>query len=1639
MVEVKRGFMKQIINQELPVTAQLQYNRVVCAILWVTAFLLFPLFAESQCVPETQNLVMCPGESTILDGQPTGSGTYAWHQWEILDPGTTQGVQFFNLSSQVLSIHTFNASLAPGTIILQYAYMDNTGCVGSKEVLLTVKSGAEIEVSPYSFACLEGGMVTLNAQPAGGTFTANLSGAITDLANGTALLDPAVVGLGEQVEITYSVTDGSGCSSEKSFSIEILTCLEPKAEQYGPCTPRENAPGSQGNASSLTDGQFEESIIITDLGGSNWKMIQCQGFFQSASPQPPLAPINFDLSTGDLELVEGPPGIFTLQGIHLDALGYEVQLTNQIDTLSLQNTCYYPNPSMNSLPAGMCLAANSIALTGSGGGALGIGKFDILDADNQQLMVSNATEFDPGTVGPGTFEVRYTFDEIPNQAPCMNCSPGAIQTISQTIEVSAGTETLVCNDQINISLDATCSAEITPDMILEGTYASYAVFSVEIYDGPNNIGNLITGEYVDEILEVKVVNTCNGESCWGTILVNDKLGPVIDCPEEPILLSCALEAEDLLPPAVQDNCEGPVVPFLVDEIVEEFGCDGDELLMTRIIQIWGAADSHGNEAETCTRILEFTKSDLSQVVAPLDLDNDEAPALDCAANPSLDPSQTGFPTVDGVPISLDEGLCSFTANYVDSDLPGCGNSTHILRTWTVFDWCAPSVAGENPLIIDQVIKVMDLSPPSIDCPASITLIAGNTDCTATDLLPEVFVQDDCSEFSVSILTPYGVISGNGGAISDLAPGTYTIEYQATDACGNVGACEVELIVQDLVAPVVVCDEFTVVDLESSGTAQVLAEVFDDGSYDFCTSVSFLARRMNSNDAFAESVLFTCEDVANSPIQVVMQATDEAGNSNTCMVWVTVQDKLPPQLVCPENITLDCQEDYTDLNVTGTVSVTENCDFALEIATNDAGLDQLCSVGTVIRTFTVTDASGNSASCSQTITIENTHPFDGNTILWPADYEASFCDSMVQLHPDSLPTTPINYGRPIYTEPTCGLIAWSYEDEVFDISGPACFKIVRTWRIIDWCQFDPVNPIGEGIWEHEQVIKVVDNTPPYVECVFDPFVKLNTPDCFGTVVLEMPDSIYDCSPNITIEANSDLGVGFGPFENVPVGNYNVTYTITDQCGNATVCSYVLQVVDAKPPTPICVNGYVIEIDVDGAVTLSASDFNSSSNDNCTPADDLIFSFSSNWNDTTRTFGCDEVGLQEIALYVFDEAYNFDFCLVPLIVQDNFYSCLGPFPISGGIATETAEPLEGAEVAANGPSFSSTLTDNLGAYTLEDLNGGDDYSIAPAKDDDLTNGVTTYDVVLLTRYILGLDQLDSPYKIIAADVNHSGSVTTLDVVALQAAILGIADHFPNNTSWRFADANHSFSDPLNPLGTGFPEILNFNNLADPVVNANFVAIKVGDLNGTAQANAMMQPENRSAVAEGHLFWQNGRKVLQLKPGAPIVAWQLAFDCSGPIENLEISDPNVQWHYLAAQQQLRLIWAAPDGKPQADEIAISSDASLDLILDLDPAFSRIYDLSGKAGSWKWTDQPTSSRMELIPNPMQQYTRVTIWGAVAEGTLEVRSLEGSLLFQQKQTLAAGQHTVELERAIFPTTGIYLVVFATEDEVITKRISVIR
>ena len=123
----------------------------------------------------------------------------------------------------------------------------------------------------------------------------------------------------------------------------------------------------------------------------------------------------------------------------------------------------------------------------------------------------------------------------------------------------------------------------------------------------------------------------------------------------------------------------------------------------------------------------------------------------------------------------------------------------------------------------------------------------------------------------------------------------------------------------------------------------------------------------------------------------------------------------------------------------------------------------------------------------------------------------------------------------------------------------------------------------------------------------------------------------------------------------------------------------------------------------------------------------------------------------------------------------------------------------------------------------------------------NGVSSFDLLLLSRHILGVDTLDSPYLLIAADANKSGTLTSFDIVELRKLVLGVYDSLPFNESWRFVESHYIFPNPQNPFASVFPERV----LPEVPTRNDFIAIKIGDLNLNALPPGQLQAaEDRSA---------------------------------------------------------------------------------------------------------------------------------------------------------------------------------------------------
>ncbi|MCB9299302.1 MAG: T9SS type A sorting domain-containing protein [Lewinellaceae bacterium] len=1029
-------------------------------------------------------------------------------------------------------------------------------------------------------------------------------------------------------------------------------------------------------------------------------------------------------------------------------------------------------------------------------------------------------------------------------------------------------------------------------------------------------------------------------------------------------------------PTATDNCGVPTVTF-TDTYVTPGDC-----APTTLTRHFKATDSKGNSS-VCDQVITIRKLVLGDVYLPpftVPIECDEDFVTLPNGNPS--PESTGWPfisTAQGI-ILINDSYCNLGAAYEDGPrITVCDGAYKFVRTWSILDWCDPSAPGLTVLTYPQTIKVGDYTPPAVTCP-QVDYGWGPQDpeystspfsCTASFTVPLPDVTDNCSSWQVlsEIVTEvevedynqYGILIGTHidtvvvrtipwnaptRVVSGIPLGNHYFRYTTTDACGNKTVTYCDFSVKDKIEPVAVCDDNLNISIGGGDFARVFAEDIDEGSWDNC-EIDRIEVRRNKFDpinytcgtafsAWGPYVDFFCCDVGVE-VTIELRVIDKAGNINTCWLYVTPEEKVRPYCYAPHNTNIDCDDlpysfDPTDIaqlqDLFGAPSADDNCEATATELPPAPNLN--CGFGTIIRRFRATDIHGNQSNnfCQQVVTINEVHNYE---IKFPAD-ASEICGTP---SPDSV----------TYEEIGCDLLAVSSNDEFFSASGDECYKIFRTWKVVNWCQYDgesdpfivgrdedcdnqpgdecvwvlhrpngytyidrdndetepnniplafqnicwgiddfwrKVDEATPGYYQYLQIIKVYDNIDPKILYTQpDDFCSYDNVNCTGLVTYPFqidenctPDDLtikvfLDANADGTIDADlTNSGALSGTYPNYtitgnfPIGCHAFEVHVEDGCGNADAELLPFCVVDCKPPAPTCINGLAIELmpfDSDGDGTpdtgqmaIWASDFIVSPMTDCTGPVKYSINRSGDPVDpavTGLTLTCADTGTLVVEIWAWDGAGNGDFCETYILVQDNQFDLCGGatlLAVSGAVATEVNDAVENVEVSLSGQGSATMMTTATGSYVFNGEEGYD-YTVTPQRDGDYLNGVSTFDLVLISKHILGVQPLNSPYKMIAADVNNSESITTLDLIQLRKLILSIDTEFTNNTSWRFVERAYAFPNPSNPWFEDFPEVVNINNLpATGISNADFVAVKVGDVNLDAQTNSFTAVEERNMVS-------------------------------------------------------------------------------------------------------------------------------------------------------------------------------------------------
>ncbi len=844
---------------------------------------------------------------------------------------------------------------------------------------------------------------------------------------------------------------------------------------------------------------------------------------------------------------------------------------------------------------------------------------------------------------------------------------------------------------INFSLDADCTGELTPTEVLVGwetgglpDLGCPGSFTIDVIS-PNGVslGNHLDGEYIGRTLDY-IITHVSGFRCWNTVLVEDKMSPTIACRDTAVHCLTDLTKFDLY--TIFDNCGA--VGVKIDEKIIDLPCDA--LYSSKVERTYKAVDNYGNESTPCTSTIYLLRPSRDGIVAPGTL-----VTFECSEDYKKDgkgfphPDVAGIPTFEGRELwpqsNLDMLYCNAIIEYKERVMGESGCKTIIQRTWTITEWHCSSVV--ELLVAVQTLMIVDTTPPAIPQQNDQVVTTKALSCSALVQLPQLNITDNCNTVTkvlINVITdgePNGSVTGNGGSI-ELGVGVHTITYSALDNCLNQGEMSYTITVRDLTDPVAICDQFATVSLREDGQTFVTAQAINDGSFDACGDVTLQIRRLtdpcglDQDEGWYDRIDFCCADANQSPM-VVLLVTDRGGNTNMCMVSVNVQDKIAPRITCPEDLTIrDCEFTFDPSlsganHAFGEAVITDNCPSNLDILHEIQDNRSQCGVGEVIRTIGVALDGKTIQTCQQTITFYNDHPFYINEsdindpldgVIWPKDYTALGQCSYNGLAPETLPDSS---SFPIITEGVCDMVGLRYDDQVIAFTqNGACYKILRTWSIIDWCQ-------NNREWTYVQEIKVIDNDAPV-------FVDLPTAKLiFGTFTCESREvtldaNAIDCTPADELVWTYKIfksgvlfqqGNGNSVTDIFTVGEYSIEFTVSDRCGNLSQTSYEFEVITTKPAVPICINGLssnVTMMDTDGdgigdtpQTMLTPELFDNKSYHPC--GYDFVLSFSADVDDTLRTFTCDDLGEQLIQLWVTDSHGNTAYCETTIDIQDNDNLC------------------------------------------------------------------------------------------------------------------------------------------------------------------------------------------------------------------------------------------------------------------------------------------------------------------------------------------------------------------------------------------------
>ena len=636
----------------------------------------------------------------------------------------------------------------------------------------------------------------------------------------------------------------------------------------------------------------------------------------------------------------------------------------------------------------------------------------------------------------------------------------------------------------------------------------------------------------------------NSSSTTATFTIEDTTAPTFTVPAD-ITLECDQDPSDLTLTGdvtdEADSCSSTIDATFSDAVTA--GACANESVITRT---WSLTDDCGN---TTTQVQTITIEDTTAptFTVPADI------TIECDQDPS-DLTFTGDVTDEA-----DNCSSGLDATFSDSVADGaCANESVITRTWTLVDECG------NTTTQVQTITIEDTTAPTFTVPADITI---ECDQDPSDLSLTGDVTDEADNCSTGLDATFSDSVVDGACASESV---ITRTWSLTDECGNTTTQVQTITIEDSTAPTfTVPADITIECDQDPSDLTLTGDVTDEA--DNCST--------GLDATFSDAV--AAGSCANeSVITRTWTLTDECGNTTTQVQTITIEDTTAPTFTVPADITLECDQDPSDLSLTGDVTdEADNCSTGLDATFSDSVADGACANESVItRTWTLTDECGNTTTQVQTITIEDT---TAPTFTVPADITIE-CDQ----DPSDLSLT----GDVTDEADNCstGLDA-TFSDAVVDGSCANESVITRTWTLTDECG---------NTTTLVQTITIEDTTAPTFTVPADITIECDQDPADLSLTGDVTDEADNCSTGLDATFSDSVADGACANESV----ITRTWTLTDDCGNTTTQVQTITIEDTTAPV-IDIAASDITVECDGSGNSGAiqnwldSNGGASASDNC----------------------------------------------------------------------------------------------------------------------------------------------------------------------------------------------------------------------------------------------------------------------------------------------------------------------------------------------------------------------------------------------------------------------------------------------------------